>query len=80
MRDVHLCSPINIDCFVLGRLNHVRIPIGHWILDVAPDEPYITGQLPYLLKAVDWAEKYGLKVIISLYGTYSGWRFVERLC
>ncbi|KAF8200321.1 exo-1,3-beta-glucanase [Pholiota molesta] len=49
-------------------LNHVRIPVGHWMLDVSPDEPYITGQLPYLLKAVEWAERYNLRVIIALYG------------
>ncbi|KJA13867.1 glycoside hydrolase family 5 protein [Hypholoma sublateritium FD-334 SS-4] len=49
-------------------LNYVRIPIGHWILDVALDEPYITGQLPYLLKAVEWAEKYGVHVIIAPHG------------
>ncbi|KAF8968789.1 exo-beta-1,3-glucanase [Flammula alnicola] len=49
-------------------LNHVRIPIGHWMFDVSPEEPFIQGQLPYLLKAVDWAEKYGLKVIPAMYG------------
>lgn len=38
------------------------------MFEVAPDEPYIQGQLEYLLKAVDWAKKYGLKIIIALYG------------
>ncbi|KAF8968788.1 exo-1,3-beta-glucanase [Flammula alnicola] len=56
-----------IDIAAAG-LNHVRIPIGHWMFDVVSDEPFIQGQLPYLLKAVDWAEKSGLKVIIALYG------------
>lgn len=41
------------------------------MLDVSPDEPYITGQLPYLLKAVEWAEKYRLRVIIALYGAWT---------
>ena len=31
-------------------------------------EPYIQGQLAYLDKAVDWAGKYGLKVIVDLHG------------
>ena len=31
-------------------------------------EPYIQGQLPYLDKAISWASKYGLKVIIDLHG------------
>lgn len=50
------------------RLNHVRIPIGYWAYEVASGEPYIQGQREYLLKAVDWAGKHGLKVIIDLHG------------
>ncbi|KJA28398.1 glycoside hydrolase family 5 protein [Hypholoma sublateritium FD-334 SS-4] len=49
-------------------LNHVRIPIGYWAFDLYPGDEYVQGQLPYLLKAVDWAEKYCLKIIIDLYG------------
>lgn len=49
-------------------LNHVRIPIGHWMYDVAPGEPYIQGQLSYLIMAVKWARKYGLKIFITVYG------------
>ncbi|KAI0094429.1 exo-beta-1,3-glucanase [Irpex rosettiformis] len=49
-------------------LNHVRIPIGYWAFEVGPGEPYITGQLPYLQKAVTWAGNHGLKVIVDLHG------------
>ncbi|KAI9511875.1 glycoside hydrolase family 5 protein [Russula earlei] len=49
-------------------LNHVRIPIGYWAYNVAPGEPFIQGQHSYLLKAVGWAAKYNLKVIIDLHG------------
>ncbi|KAH7925913.1 glycoside hydrolase family 5 protein [Leucogyrophana mollusca] len=49
-------------------LNHVRLPIGYWAFEVGPGEPYIQGQLPYLQKAVTWAGKHGLKVIIDLHG------------
>ena len=49
-------------------LNHVRLPIGYWAFDVAPGEPWIQGQLPYLTKAVTWAQKYNLKVIVDLHG------------
>ncbi|KAG6888794.1 hypothetical protein C0995_005979 [Termitomyces sp. Mi166 len=49
-------------------LNHVRLPIGYWAFDVSGGEPYVQGQLPYLDKAVSWAEKHGIKVIIDLHG------------
>jgi len=51
-----------------SRLNHVRIPIGYWAFEVSGGEPYITGQLPYLEKAINWARKYNLKVIVDLHG------------
>lgn len=46
----------------------MRIPIGYWAYEVISGEPYIQGQHEYLVKAVDWAGKYGLKVIIDLHG------------
>ncbi|TEB38806.1 exo-beta-1,3-glucanase [Coprinellus micaceus] len=49
-------------------LNHVRLPIGYWAWDVSGGEPYIQGQLAYLNKAVTWAQKYNLKVIVDLHG------------
>ncbi|KDR85716.1 hypothetical protein GALMADRAFT_51675 [Galerina marginata CBS 339.88] len=49
-------------------LNHVRLPIGYWAFDVSAGEPYIQGQLPYLLKAVTWAQNHGLKLIVDLHG------------
>jgi glucan 1,3-beta-glucosidase len=61
----YLISP-----FEIRRLNHVRIPIGYWAFDVSAGEPYIQGQLPYLTRAIGWAQKYGLKVIVDLHGEY----------
>lgn len=49
-------------------LNHVRVPIGYWAFETGPGEPYCTGQLPYLQKAVTWAGNHGLKVIVDLHG------------
>ena len=51
-----------------SRLNHVRIPIGYWAFDVSAGEPYVQGQLPYLEKAINWAQAHGLKVIVDLHG------------
>ena len=51
-------------------LNHIRVPIGYWAFEsgFSNDEPYISGQLPYLHKVIGWATNHGLKVIIDLHG------------
>lgn len=49
------------------------------MLDVSPEEPYVTGQLPYLLKAVEWAGKYGLHIIVALYGTCSAREYEKNI-
>jgi aryl-phospho-beta-D-glucosidase BglC (GH1 family) len=49
-------------------LNHIRLPVGYWAFDVGPGEPFISGQIPYIQKAVTWAAKHGLKIILDLHG------------
>ncbi|OXG24862.1 glucan 1,3-beta-glucosidase [Cryptococcus neoformans Ze90-1] len=49
-------------------LNHVRIPIGFWAYDVQDGEPYIQGQADYLDRAIGWARKHNLAVIVDLHG------------
>ncbi|CAD6577712.1 MAG: hypothetical protein CYPHOPRED_000306 [Cyphobasidiales sp. Tagirdzhanova-0007] len=49
-------------------LNHVRIPIGYWSINKNTSEPFAVGAYPYITKAVQWAQKYGIKVIIDLHG------------
>ncbi|KAF8159780.1 exo-1,3-beta-glucanase [Crassisporium funariophilum] len=49
-------------------LNHVRLPIGYWAFDVSGGEPFVQGQLPFLMKAVTWAQNHGLKLIVDLHG------------
>jgi aryl-phospho-beta-D-glucosidase BglC (GH1 family) len=46
----------------------VRIPIGYWAYEVGPGEPFISGQLDYLRKAVTWAGQCNIKVIVDLHG------------
>jgi len=58
----------DFDAIAAAGLNHVRIPIGYWAFDIRSGEPFITGQLPYLLKAVDWAAVRGIKVVVDLHG------------
>ncbi|KAK4701344.1 glucan 1,3-beta-glucosidase, partial [Phenoliferia sp. Uapishka_3] len=49
-------------------LNHVRIPIGYWAFDISAGEPYVQGQYPFLLQAVDWCQNAGLRVIVDVHG------------
>ncbi|EJD39940.1 glycoside hydrolase family 5 protein [Auricularia subglabra TFB-10046 SS5] len=49
-------------------LNHVRLPIGYWAWDVSGGEPFVQGQLPFLAKAITWAQNQGLKIILDLHG------------
>lgn len=49
-------------------INHIRIPVGYWMLDIQDDEPWVSGSWDYLLKSVEWAREYKLKVIIDLHG------------
>ena len=57
-------------------INAVRIPVGHWIF--GPDYPYhpaygtephpfIEGGIDILDRAFDWAERYGLSVVLDLH-------------
>jgi glucan 1,3-beta-glucosidase len=65
---------------LIFRLNHVRIPIGFWAYDVAPGEPYISGQHDYLLKAITWAANCNIKVIVDLHGVPGSQNGYESNC
>ncbi|KAI0722610.1 glycoside hydrolase [Earliella scabrosa] len=57
-------------------LNHVRMQIGYWSVPITSADtnfttsvdPYIPGAWPYLLRALGWAKKHGLHVILDLHG------------
>ena len=59
-------------------LNWIRLPIGHWLVDVWGDEPFMTGQpvVDAFVRALSWARKYGLRVNLDLHtapGSQNGW-------
>ncbi|GAB7328834.1 hypothetical protein MBLNU13_g00718t1 [Cladosporium sp. NU13] len=69
--DSHWSDFINRDDFEdmkTAGLNAIRIPIGYWAVDLRDDEPYVGGQYPYLVQAVQWAREVGLQVMIDLHG------------
>lgn len=57
-------------------LNAVRIPLGYWAVDLLDYEPYVSGQYPYLVQAVQWAKEVDFSVFIDLHGapgSQNGW-------
>jgi glucan 1,3-beta-glucosidase len=77
----HYATWVTEDTFVqikdLG-LNHVRIPIGYWAMgNLTTDEPFIPDlSWKYLLRGIEWARKYGIRVMVELHaapGSQNGW-------
>ena len=66
-------------------LDHVRIPFGYWAALKIPgeDEPYVFQvQWRYLLRAIEYCRKYGLRVKLDLHavpGGANGWNHSGRL-
>jgi glucan 1,3-beta-glucosidase len=49
-------------------INHVRIPVGYWIMgDIRAGEPWVLGDLHYLERGISWCAKYGIHVILDLH-------------
>ena len=49
-------------------ITHVRIPVGYWIMgDIRAGEPWVTGELTYLQRAMHWFKASHLKVVFDLH-------------
>uniref|UniRef100_A0A7S1FZN2 glucan 1,3-beta-glucosidase n=1 Tax=Corethron hystrix TaxID=216773 RepID=A0A7S1FZN2_9STRA len=49
-------------------ITHVRIPVGHWITgNIEENERYVTGEWPYLVRAIEWCRKHSIGVWIDLH-------------
>lgn len=54
-------------------LNAVRLPFGYWcLLGPAAGEPYVGPCVEYIDRAVDWAEEFGLQIVLDLHGCPGG--------
>lgn len=64
-------------------LNWVRLPIAYWAIASMDGEPFVEGMAwEYLLKAVQWARKYGLRINLDLHavpGSQNGYNHGGRL-
>ena len=68
---------------VSNGINWVRLPIGHWAVQTSPEEPYLERvSWEYVLKALKWARKYGIRVNFDLHtlpGSQNGWNHSGRI-
>ncbi|KAF2223763.1 family 5 exo-beta-1,3-glucanase glycosyl hydrolase [Elsinoe ampelina] len=57
--------------------DHVRIPYGYWAVTTYPGDPYVANvSWRYLLRCIEWARKYGLRVKLDMHGapgSQNGW-------
>ncbi|SPO05006.1 related to glucan 1,3-beta-glucosidase [Cephalotrichum gorgonifer] len=64
-------------------LDHVRIPFSYWAVEVYDGDPYVfRTSWRYLLRAIEWARKYGLRVNLDVHGlpgSQNGWNHSGRL-
>lgn len=58
-------------------LDHVRIPYSYWAVKTYDNDPYVPQvSWRYLLRALEWARKYGIRVKLDLHGlpgSQNGW-------
>lgn len=63
-------------------LNWVRIPLGYWAIETLPGDPYVPKiSWTYFLKAVVWARKYGIRILLDVHalpGSQNGWNHSGR--
>ncbi|BEI86816.1 hypothetical protein CcaverHIS002_0701620 [Cutaneotrichosporon cavernicola] len=64
-------------------LNWIRLPIAHWAIYKDPSEPYLERvSWTYVLKALGWARKYGIRVNLDLHtapGSQNGWNHSGKI-
>ncbi|KAH7312402.1 glycoside hydrolase superfamily [Stachybotrys elegans] len=58
-------------------LDHVRIPFSYWAIEVYDGDPYVfRTSWRYLLRGIEWARKYGIRVNLDIHGlpgSQNGW-------
>ncbi|KAM5346629.1 hypothetical protein ACJ41O_009634 [Fusarium nematophilum] len=81
----HYASFITEDTFKQiqeAGLDHVRIGFNYWAVQVYDGDPYLfRTSWRYLLRAIEWARKYGLRVNLDLHGipgSQNGWNHSGR--
>jgi len=64
-------------------LDHVRIPFSYWAVETYDGDPFLyRTSWRYLLRGIEWARKYGLRINLDphgLPGSQNGWNHSGRL-
>ncbi|TVY53773.1 putative glucan 1,3-beta-glucosidase D [Lachnellula cervina] len=64
-------------------LDHVRIPFSYWAVVTYDGDPYVyRTSWRYLLRGIEWARKYGLRINLDVHGlpgSQNGWNHSGRL-
>ncbi|KAG5984022.1 hypothetical protein E4U55_006387 [Claviceps digitariae] len=82
----HYATFVTEDTFrdiAAAGLDHVRIPYSYWAVEIYDGDPYIfRTSWRYLLRGIEWARKYGIRVNLDLHalpGSQNGWNHSGRL-
>jgi glucan 1,3-beta-glucosidase len=74
-------SEADFKAIAAAGLDHIRIPFSYWAVQVY-DDPYVFRvSWKYLLRGIEWARKYGLRVKLDphgLPGSQNGWNHSGR--
>ena len=81
----HYASFVTEDTFreiADAGLDHIRIPFSYWAVEKYENEPYLfRTSWRYLLRGIEWARKYGLRVKLDVHGlpgSQNGWNHSGR--
>jgi glucan 1,3-beta-glucosidase len=71
--EAHWASWVSPDeLYRLSRagINTVRIPVGYWMFDIEPGEPWVGAERSwhYLVQGLRWAKEFNLEVVLDLHG------------
>lgn len=76
----HYSSFVNEQTFAdiqAAGFDHVRIPFSYWAVTTYDGDPYVPlVSWRYLLRGIEWARKYGLRINLDLHGvpgSQNGW-------
>lgn len=62
--------------------DHIRIPFSYWAVTTYDGDPYVPKiSWRYLLRGIEWARKYGLRINLDLHGapgSQNGWNHSGR--